>query len=95
MDKFCETELRPLNLNAPQIVKIDVEGCSMEILESFGKYLKDIEIIHIETEEKEYFKGQHLEEQVFKYLEDNGFKKIMFYYVPNFFQHDSVWINVN
>lgn len=79
----------------PNVVKIDVEGCSMEILESFGDLLLEVDIIHIETEEKEYFKGQILEDQVFSYLEKNNFKKIYFTYVPGFWQHDSVWINLS
>lgn len=78
----------------PNVVKIDVEGCTMEVLESFGSLLSKVDILHIETEEKEYFKGQVLEKEVFDFLEKNNFRKIFFTYVPEFYQHDSVWINL-
>lgn len=75
------------------VVKIDTEGCSLETLKSFGKYLKEIKILHIETETEEYFKDQFLEEDVFKFLKENGFKIIEYSCCEGLNQHDSIWIN--
>ena len=75
------------------MVKIDTEGCSLETLKSFGKYLKEIKILHIETETEEYFKDQFLEEDVFKFLKEKGFKIIEYSCCEGLNQHDSIWIN--
>lgn len=90
VDTFCDK----YNIK-PNVVKIDVEGCSMEVLESFGSYLKYVDIFHVESEEIKYFKDQVLQKDVFEFLERNNFKQIMYSSLGNFKQHDSVWINLS
>lgn len=90
MDTFCNE-----HKICPNIVKIDVEGCSLEVLKSFGSLISNIDIMHVESEEIQYFKDQHLQSEVFKFLEDNNFKQIMYSTHGSFKQHDSVWINLS
>lgn len=90
MDTFCNEH----NIY-PNVVKIDVEGCSLEVLKSFGPHLDKIDIIHVESEEIQYFKDQHLQSEVFKFLEENNFKQTMYSTFNSFKQHDSVWINLS
>lgn len=90
IDTFCDKEGIK-----PNVVKIDVEGCSLEVLESFGSYLEYVDIFHVESEEIKYFKDQHLQDEVFDFLEKRGFKQIMYSSLGGFKQHDSVWINLS
>lgn len=77
-------------INIVDILKLDVEGCSYEILKGFNKLLKNIKFIHIETERVEYFKGQKLEKDVFKILLENNFKMLEHSHCC-LEQYDSVW----
>src|SRR5690606_6974791 len=43
--------LEPFITGAVDIMKIDVEGKSLEVLEGLGEALRQIKVLHIETEE--------------------------------------------
>jgi hypothetical protein len=77
------------------MVKIDVEGATFEIFKSMGDMLKTIKIMHIETENYEFFKNQKLHDVVADFLTENGFTMIDMtfeeFHVGQ--QFDSVWIN--
>lgn len=59
------------------IVKIDCEGYSWEVLHGLGKRLKDIKVLHVETEHPEFSQwshdGHHNNEQVAAFMESQGF----------------------
>jgi FkbM family methyltransferase len=79
------------------IVKIDVEGATYEILNSMGDILKTIKIMHIETESYPFFNNQKLHDTVSDFLIEKGFTMIDMSSVniAGGLQHDSVWINKN
>ena len=91
--KKISTFIKEYNVQQPTIVKIDVEGCSLEILKSFEEYLYQVKIFHIESECEQYFKEQFLQEDVFNYLKERGFIMTMYSTTPGSNQHDSIWIN--
>ena len=62
------------NIPDPVLVKLDVEGAAYDVLK--GCDLKNIGIIQVEVETIEYFKGQHLREDVEELLAKNKFKLI-------------------
>lgn len=76
------------------VVKIDVEGCSYEVLDGFGPFLKEIKCMHIENETHQYWEGQKLANEVGEMLSLNNFFKD---YEENFGANsvDEVWINGN
>lgn len=74
------------------VVKVDVEGCSLEVLRSFEALIERVVCFHMESEEEAYFKDQHLQSEVFAYLEDCGFVMVMYSTTEGSNQHDSVWI---
>jgi FkbM family methyltransferase len=86
VDNFCQQN----SIEGVDIVKIDVEGCSLEVLEGFGDKLNTVKCIHLETERVPYFSDQSLEDEVFSFLEKNGFKKEL-YQNCCMQQYDSVW----
>ncbi len=79
------------------LVKIDVEGATFEILNSMGDMLKTIKIMHIETESYPFFTNQKLHDEVYDFLINNGFTMVDFTKAPisKGYQHDSVWVNNN
>lgn len=80
---------------APDMMKIDVEGATHEVLEGLGDLLQDVKIMHIETEDYPFFKGQKLHDEVAKLLDENGFAMIRQSRVriTQGHQFDSVWVN--
>lgn len=79
------------------VIKIDVEGATFEVLSGMKERIKDIKIMHIETESTPFFEGQKLHDEVVNYLTTNGFElvKMTSVNISGGFQHDSVWINKN
>ena len=94
IDSFCNVN----NINYIDAVKIDVEGATLEVLESFGDILKTVKIMHIETEDYEFFKNQHLQSDVHKFLIENKFENILSrgaIIQSNHKQYDEVWVRKN
>ena len=79
------------------VMKIDVEGATLDLLQSFtSAQLHSVKIMHIETETFPFFKGQSLHGEVCDFLESNAFICIDMTYVeitPGCYQSDSVWVN--
>jgi hypothetical protein len=97
--KRIDTVCREQQIDAIDMVKIDVEGCTYEVLESFGDLLHTVKIMHIETESYPFFEGQVLHETVCEYLRNHGFAMIALTTIGalnnnEHHQHDSVWVNV-
>jgi FkbM family methyltransferase len=93
--KFA-TIINKYNIPTIDILNIDVEGASYDLLLSLEQHIHEIKIMHIETETSPFFKGQILHTDVCKLLEQNNFECIDITFVEiidNAFQSDSVWIN--
>ena len=74
------------------LCKIDVEGHTFEVLESFGEKIHRINTFHIESKHVAKWDGQKLYEVNKSYLESMGYTQIMFMYVwGGIIQSDSVW----
>lgn len=71
LDDFCETFLL-----IPDILKLDCEGCSWDILKGGSVALRTIKAIHVETETIPYFDGQKLDCDVSDLLQMSGFKVV-------------------
>lgn len=92
IDTFCNQNC----IDRVDIVKIDAEGCSLEVLRSFGTLIHTVSAIHVETERCQYFAGQHLEDEVYSFLIQNGFDLLMENRIGDEYykleQSDSIWI---
>ena len=62
------------------ICKIDVEGLTIEVLNSFDKDLNKIKSFHLECEHMEVWKGQKLYDDVSKFLIENNYIQTYFQY---------------
>lgn len=75
------------------ICKIDVEGLTIEVLNSFGEDLNKIKSFHLECEHTEVWKGQKLYGDVSKFLIENNYVQIYFQYCSGgTLQSDSIWV---
>ena len=81
-------------INKPEIdiVKIDVEGFTFEVLRSFGVNIRAFKMLHLEVEDLQVWKNQHTTKDINRLLMFHGFEQV--YYNGLFFsgqQGDSVW----
>jgi FkbM family methyltransferase len=84
--------LEMINENV-DLCKIDVEGATYEVLESFGNKIKNIKTMHIECEHSLVWENQKLYDDVHSLLIDNGFTRLYFEYCNNStLQSDSIWV---
>jgi FkbM family methyltransferase len=89
--KRMDTFLNSHSFYSLDIVKIDVEGHSLEVLESFGNRLKHIKCIHIENEHIPVWTDQKVYAEVEKFLVEKGF--ILVSIKAAWPQTDSVWFH--
>lgn len=81
------------------MLKIDVEGATYEVLIGMGDLLSQAKVLHVETEDFPFFQGQRLHDDVATLLGDKGFAMVKKTSVgihnpagDIHHQHDSVWI---
>ena len=85
MDDFIEK----YNIDQIDVCKIDVEGCTYEVLEGFGNKLNIVKSLHVEAENSELYENQKLFEDITIFL--TGFTMVD-YTDLNDGQCDSIWI---
>lgn len=86
MDSYCAI----MEMDSIDLLKIDVEGFSYEVLEGFGDALDIVKCIHVECEHESVWKGQKLYPDVERLLIDKGFIPVSMRI--GFPQSDSVWV---
>tara|TARA_Y100001963_G_C6791507_1_gene455708 strand:+ start:4863 stop:5528 length:666 start_codon:yes stop_codon:yes gene_type:complete len=83
-----------LNINNIDLVKIDVEGFSLQVLKGFGDLLNNTKCIQIELEHKECWKKQSNYDEVKSFLNKNNFTEIIHIRMVHD-QSDSLWVKNN
>ena len=80
------------NLNGIDLIKIDVEGFTQEVLDGFGDKLTNVKAFQIETEKSEMWKGQKTHNEIVEFMKINNFELID--KVPHYGnQYDCLFIN--
>lgn len=54
-------------------VHMDVQGAEVKVLDGAGRLLSEIDLVWMEVSTKEFYKGQPLEKEVYRYMRDRGF----------------------
>ncbi|MCL1992638.1 MAG: FkbM family methyltransferase [Spirochaetes bacterium] len=90
MDGFMEAH----SVGKIDFLKIDVEGATYEVLEGFGKRLKDVNCIQLEAEHGEVnFPGHwNLYDKIEHILKENDFELALFERNEGMRQSDSFWV---
>lgn len=86
MDKIGEPEI--------DLVKIDVEGYTYEVLKSFDNNLSRIKMMHLEVEHYPFWKNQTLYNDVCELLTQQGFEECYrfdYVYEEDKVQSDVIW----
>lgn len=89
-----DTFMREHNIESVDFVKIDVEGCTYEVLEGFGERIRDVKCIQLEAEHVKLFEGQRLFGEISSLLCKNNFVMAHFELLDGK-QSDSLWIQKN
>ena len=79
-------------INEIDLLKIDVEGATHQVLDGFGKKLKNVKSIQLEAELQPFWEDSMLWNDLKIYLEKNNFKCKWYNNIGDA-QTDSVWIN--
>ena len=89
MDKFMEQN----NIDKIDFLKIDVEGCSYEVLEGFGNRLADVNCIQLEAEhgKNDFPVDWALYDKIEYILKQHGFELILFERKKGMRQSDSFY----
>jgi len=93
--KRMDTLIVKHNIPLPiDLVKIDTEGCSFEVIEGFGDTISNVNVLHVENETYSYWKDQKLSNDVSELLLSKNFSLID---SRKFGDNsiDQVWINDN
>lgn len=89
MDHYMNTN----NIEGIDICKIDVEGCSYEVISGFGDRLADVKILHVEGELIELYENQKLYSDFANLLTNFNFTLVDYKEFDGSTQCDSVWVN--
>lgn len=65
--------LGEIGLLGVDLIKIDVEGFTQEVLNGFGDKLQNIKALQIETEKSEMWKGQKIHDDIVEFMELKDF----------------------
>lgn len=69
LEDFCK-EQGVAHIN---YVHMDVQGAELKVLDGAGRLLSGIDLVWMEVSNKEFYKGQPLENEVYRYMRDRGF----------------------
>jgi len=87
IDTFMEDN----GVNSIDAFKLDVEGASYEVLESFGNRICDLKSIQIESEYYKVWDEQKIWQDIKYFMTDNNFK-LMWQHDIIGIQVDSIWV---
>jgi FkbM family methyltransferase len=81
-----------LGLEGIDLIKIDVEGFTQEVLDGFGDKLQNIKAFQIETEKWQSWEGQKIHDEIVEFMESKGFTLLSKYDAWTS-QYDCLFIN--
>ena len=88
-----ESVIRQKNFELPDLVKIDVQGCELDILKGGINIINHAKYLIIELQHVQYNRGAPLEDITIKYLNDNGWEIVEAKFVDNGPDADYLFIN--
>ena len=88
-----ESVVRQKNFQLPDLVKIDVQGCELDILKGGINIINHAKYLVIELQNIQYNRGAPLEDVTIKYLNDNGWEIVEAKFVDNGPDADYLFIN--
>jgi FkbM family methyltransferase len=75
------------------VVKVDTEGYTWQVLQGFSHNLRNVKLLHLETEKKSTHPKHKNNFEVQKFMEENGFYLADLSYEWGWDIEDQVWVN--
>lgn len=72
LESFC----RRVGVEAIDVLKVDVEGGTLDVLEGCGALVDGLKALHVESEAVPFFRGQRLDQAVTRFLSERGFRMV-------------------
>lgn len=78
----CMTAESWLDLNGEKIkedihlVKIDTEGCDLDVLMSFGRYLDNVRCVQLEGQKRGIWRDQYTQDDIQRFMISSGYREI-------------------
>lgn len=91
MDNFIEEN--GLSYKFLDIVKVDIEGYTFQLLEGFTKHLNNVKMFHLETEKKSTHKKHVNSESIADYMRSKNFVLVGTQYEWGSEIEDQIWVN--
>ena len=88
-----ESVVQQKNFQMPDLVKIDVQGCELDILKGGINIINHARYLIIELQHIQYNRGAPLEDVTIKYLKDSGWEIVEAKFVDNGPDADYLFIN--
>lgn len=88
-----DTFLNDVKIDSVDVIKIDTEGFSYEVLEGMGSAIHNVKLLHIETEVFNRHPGHRNNEDIKKFMLEKDFTLVDVSYEWGPTVEDQVWIN--
>lgn len=75
------------------VVKIDTEGYTWQVLQGFGNRLEDVKMFHLETEQAQIHEDHILSPEITAFMEANNFALVDVSHEWGWLIKDQVWVN--
>ena len=85
--------VKTVDLGVIDVVKIDTEGYSWQVLQGFGERLKDVKIFHIETEQIQMHPDHVTGDKIAEFMGNNGFVLVDTSHEWGDKMEDQIWVN--
>ena len=95
--KTMQTFMAEETLEDIDVIKVDTEGYTWQVLQGFGDKLNKVRLLHLETEKDATHAERRNNKEVSKFMEDNGFVLVDLSYEGsggiNGGIEDQIWVN--
>ena len=91
--RFDTLLFRTGDFGVVDVVKIDTEGYSWQVLQGFGKRLKNVKLLHIETENYQLHPEHVTGDKVAEFMKSQGFVLVDTSHEWGAKMEDQIWVN--
>jgi FkbM family methyltransferase len=89
-----DTFLKSLGITEVDVIKVDTEGFSFEVVNGLGDYIHNVKLFHLETETFKRHDGHKNNLEVKSFMESKGFDLVDLSYEWGTTIEDQVWVNL-
>lgn len=88
LDSFKE-----INIISPSLLKMDVQGAELLVLNGCGKIINQIDAIELEVSFERFYESQAIYSELFNFMKINGFNSFL-QLNPHFYKNKILWCDI-